>query len=140
MQKNTIEAVRIIKLPRIYDVRGNLTFVQNECQIPFCIRRAYWIYDVPAGEERGGHSHHSMTQLLVAVGGSFNVNVFDGHDWRTYTLNRPFEGLFIPPGIWRTLDNFSSGAVCLSLVSNDYTEDDYIRDFDEFLKQTHSEE
>lgn len=125
---------QLLKLPRIHDPRGNLTLVQGGEGVPFAIRRAYWIYDVPAGEERGGHSHHEMSQLLVAVGGSFNVNVCDGYSWRTFMLNRPFEGLFIPPGIWRTLDNFSSGAVCLSLVSTDYEEADYIRDFEEFKR------
>ena len=124
----------IIQLPKIHDPRGNLTFVQNGKEIPFDLCRAYWIYDVPAGEERGGHSHVAMKQLLVAVGGSFNVNVCDGFNWRTYTLNRPFEGLFIPPGIWRTLDNFSSGAVCLALVSNAYDESDYVREFEEFKR------
>lgn len=126
---------RIVKLPRIHDPRGNLTFVQGGQGVPFQLRRAYWIYDVPAGEERGGHSHRAMWQLLVAVGGSFSVNVCDGYSWRTYMLNRPFEGLLIPPGIWRTLDNFSSGAVCLSLVSTEFEEADYIRDFDEFKRQ-----
>lgn len=132
--RNLIDAVRIITLPRIHDPRGNLTFVESGSQIPFNLSRAYWIYDVPAGAERGGHSHHEMSQLLVAVGGSFNVNVCDGENWRTFTLNRPYEGLFIPPGIWRTIDNFSSGAVCLSLVSTAYEEADYIRDFEEFKK------
>ena len=124
----------ILNLPKIHDPRGNLTFVQSGVQIPFDIRRCYWIYDVPAGEERGGHSHHGMSQLLVAVGGSFDVNLFDGTSWRRFTLNRPFEGLFIPPGIWRTLDNFSSGAVCLSIVSNDYDEADYVREFDDYCR------
>lgn len=123
---------RLINLPRIHDPRGNLTVVQNNEHIPFAIRRAYWIYDVPAGSERGGHSHIDMSQLLVALSGSLNVNLCDGHSWRTFTLNRPFQGLFIPPGIWRTLDNFSSGTVCLSLVSNDFDEADYIYDFDRF--------
>lgn len=132
MEQQDLTRPQIIKLPRIHDPRGNLTFAQNPGALPFNLRRAYWIYDVPAGEERGGHSHLAMSQLLVAVGGSFNVNVCDGFSWRTYTLNRPFEGLFIPPGIWRTLDNFSSGAVCLSLVSTDYDESDYIRDFNRF--------
>lgn len=129
---------RIVKLPRIHDPRGNLTFVQSvgeDCgQIDFDIRRCYWIYDVPAGEERGGHSHHEMSQLLVAVGGSFDVNLSDGFSWRRFTLNRPFEGLLIPPGIWRTLDNFSSGAVCLSIVSTDYNEADYVRDYEEYRR------
>ena len=127
-----LEQPQIIKLPRIHDPRGNLTFAQSPGALPFELKRAYWIYDVPAGEERGGHSHRQMEQLLVAVGGSFNVNVCDGFSWRTFTLNRPFEGLYIPPGIWRTLDNFSSGAVCLSLVSTAYEEADYIREFEEF--------
>ena len=124
----------IVTLPKIHDPRGNLTFVQGGAQVPFGMRRCYWIYDVPAGEERGGHSHHEMSQLLVAVGGSFDVNLFDGFSWRTFTLNRPFEGLFIPPGFWRTLDNFSSGAVCLSIVSTDYSESDYVRDLDEYRR------
>lgn len=125
---------QIIQLPKIHDLRGNLTFVQGGSTVPFELKRAYWIYDVPAGEERGGHSHHEMSQLLVAVGGSFDVNISDGYSWRSFTLNRPFEGLFIPPGIWRTLDNFSSGAVCLSLVSNEFTEDDYVRDYEDFKR------
>lgn len=125
---------QIVQLPKIHDLRGNLTFVQDCEQIPFELHRAYWIYDVPAGEERGGHSHHAMSQLLVAVGGSFNVNICDGFSWRTYTLNRPFEGLFIPPGIWRTLDDFSSGALCLSLVSTPYDESDYVREFEDFKR------
>lgn len=125
---------RIVALPRIHDPRGNLTFAQAGEQVPFGIRRCYWIYDVPAGEERGGHSHHEMSQLLVAVGGSFDVNLHDGFRWRRFTLNRPFEGLYIPPGFWRTLDNFSSGAVCLSIVSTDYCESDYVRDFDEYRR------
>ena len=125
---------QMISLPKIHDPRGNLTFVESEAQVPFSIRRCYWIYDVPAGEERGGHSHHHMSQLLVAVGGSFDVNLFDGFSWKRFTLNRPFEGLYIPPGFWRTLDNFSSGAVCLSIVSTDYDESDYVRDFDEYRR------
>ena len=90
------ETPRIINLPRIHDPRGNLTVVQNNEHIPFAIRRAYWIYDVPAGSERGGHSHFDMSQLLVALSGSLNVNLCDGYSWRTFTLNRPFQGLFIP--------------------------------------------
>ena len=129
-----ISAARIVKLQKITDPRGNLTVVQRGNSLPFDLKRAYWIYDVPAGEERGGHSHLAMHQLLVAVSGSFNVNVCDGDNWRTFTLNRPFEGLLIPPGLWRTLDNFASGSVCLSLVSTDYDESDYIRDFEEFKR------
>ena len=126
----------LISLPRIADPRGSLSVVQGGEVIPFEIKRAYWIYDVPAGGERGGHAHRAMSQLLVAVAGSFNVNLSDGHSWQTYTLNRPFTGLLIPPGIWRTLDNFSSGAVCLSIVSTPYDTADYIYDYDEFQRLT----
>lgn len=133
-ESRLIDAVKIIPLPRIYDPRGNLTFAESDAQLPFKINRAYWIYDVPAGEERGGHSHYEMLQILVAVGGSFNVNVCDGENWRTFTLNRPYEGLFLPPEVWHTLDNFSSGAVCLSLASTLFEEADYIRDFEEFKR------
>ncbi|MCI9286018.1 MAG: WxcM-like domain-containing protein [Muribaculaceae bacterium] len=124
----------IISLPRIYDPRGNLTFVQDGDQVPFHIARCYWTYDVPAGESRGGHSHHKAEELVIATGGSFNVNLFDGETWFTYTLNRPFEGLYIPPGYWRTLDNFSSGSVCMVLTSIPYSEEDYVRDYDEFKR------
>lgn len=125
---------QIIKLPKICDPRGNLTFVQDGDQIPFDIARVFWIFDVPAGDERGGHSHHIEQQLLVATSGSFCVNLTDGFTEQTFMLNRPFEGLYIPPGIWRTMDNFSSGGVCLSIVSTKYDEDDYVREFDRFLQ------
>ena len=124
----------LLKLPRIHDPRGNLTFAQSFAQHPFELRRAYWTYDVPGGEGRGGHSHHEMSQVLVAVSGSFDVEVCDGYSWRTYTLNKPFEGLLLPPGLWSTLVNFSSGAVCLALASTDFAESDYVRDFDEFKR------
>ena len=125
----------IIDLPRIYDPRGNLTFVENgQGLIPFAIERVYWTYDVPAGEQRGGHSHHVGKELLVAISGSFNVNLYDGETTQTFTLNRPFEGLYIPAGYWRTLDNFASGSVCMVLTSTPYSEDDYVRDFEEFEK------
>lgn len=132
MEKN---GPQIITLPKIFDPRGSLTFVEGGRHVPFDIMRAYWIYDVPAGEERGGHSHIDMHQLLIATGGSFDVNVTDGFSERTFTLNRPFEGLYIPPGIWRTITNFASGSVCLSLVNLPYYEEDYIREYDEFLKR-----
>jgi hypothetical protein len=125
---------KIIKLPRITDPRGNLTFAQSSIELPFDLQRAYWIYDVPAGAERGGHSHRQMAQVLVAVAGSFTVNISDGFTWKTFLLNRPFEGLLIPPGYWRTIDDFSSGGVCLSLVSTKFAESDYIREFDEYVK------
>lgn len=123
----------IITLPKICDPRGNLTFVENGRHVPFEIARAYWVYDVPGGEERGGHSHHVAEELIIATGGSFNVNLFNGQETRTYTLNRPFEGLYVPPGYWRTLDNFASGSVCMVLTSTPYDEADYVRDYDEFM-------
>lgn len=123
----------IISLPKICDPRGNLTFAQNGDHLPFDIARAYWTYDVPGGVERGGHSHRISLELIVAVSGSFDVNLFDGHEKVRYTLNRPYLGLLVPPGYWRVLDNFSSGSVCLVLTSTAYSEDDYIRDFDEFM-------
>ncbi len=124
----------IIDLPCIRDPRGNLTFVQNgDSRLPFDIARVYWTYDVPAGEERGSHAHHQGQELIVALSGSFNVELFDGVATRTFTLNRPFQGLYVPPGLWRTLDNFSSGSVCMVLTSVPYDEADYIRDYDEFI-------
>lgn len=125
---------KIIDLPRIYDPRGNLTFVQDYDQLPIKIARVYWTYDVPAGEERGGHAHKESDLYLIATSGSFNVNLYDGEEWRTYTLNRPYKALYIPPGYWHTLDNFASGSVCMVITQSIYTEDDYIRDFDEFKR------
>lgn len=133
--KTSSDKARLITLPRIYDPRGNLTFVENgDGRLPFAIERVYWTYDVPAGEERGGHSHHQGKELLVAISGSFNVNLFDGSEHLTFTLNRPWEGLYIPPGYWRTLDNFASGSVCMVLTSVPYSEVDYVRDYEEFVK------
>lgn len=130
-----VENPRIITLPRIYDPRGSLSFVQNGDEfLPFELKRAYWIYDVPAGEERGAHSHKVSKTLLVAVSGSFCVNLFDGSQWLRFNLSRPFEGLYVPPGYWRVLDNFSSGSVCLALSSTLYSEEDYIRDYDEYMR------
>lgn len=123
----------IIALPRIFDPRGNLTFVENgDGRVPFKIERVYWTYDVPAGEERGGHSHRECDEMLVAVAGSFNVNVYDGTTWQHFTLNRPFEGLYVPARCWRTLDNFSSGSVLLVMSSQPFAESDYIRSFKEY--------
>lgn len=125
---------RIITLPRIYDPRGNLTFAQYGDVVPFDIHRAYWVYDVPAGESRGGHAHLTLRQLVIATSGSFTVTLDNGQETQAYLLNHPWQGLLIEPGIWRTLDDFSSGAVCLVLASDIYKEEDYIREYDEFLK------
>ncbi len=128
---------RIIELPRIYDPRGNLTFVENgDTLLPFNVQRVYWVYDVPAGAKRGAHSHHEGQELIVSISGSFNVNLFNGDEWQRFTLNRPFQGLYVPPGYWRTLDNFSTGSVCMVLTSTPYDEADYVREYDDFLKIT----
>ncbi len=124
---------QIIELPIVHDVRGNLTVVEGGDQVPFSIERIYYLYDVPGGSARGGHGHLKLQQLIIAMSGSFDVSVHDGHTERKFTLNRSYRGLLIPPMSWRTLDNFSSGAVCLVLASRKYEEDDYIRDFSEFI-------
>lgn len=125
---------QLIDLPKIIDPRGNLTVVEGYSSIPFDIRRAYWVYDVPGGESRGGHAHRRLRQLLVAISGSFTVTLDNGHARHSYLLNHPYQGLLIETGIWRTLDDFSSGAVCLVLASEPFAEDDYIRDYSDFLK------
>ncbi len=130
-----IELCKLIDLPKISDPRGNLTFVESGTQIPFDIRRVYYLYDVPAGEARGGHAHRGLHQLIVALSGSFDVLLDDGFVTRRYTLNRPYVGLYICPMIWRELDNFSSGSVCMVLASNLYDEADYFRDYDEYLER-----
>lgn len=128
------ELGRLVSLPKIADPRGNLTFAESINHVPFDIKRVYWTYDVPAGESRGGHAHKNLRQLIIAVSGSFTVNLTDGERRESFLLNRPYVGLLVTPGIWRTLDDFSSGAVCLVLASELYDESDYIRDYDEFLK------
>ncbi len=128
-----LDDCRILQLPKIHDPRGNLTFVEEGEHIPFGIQRVYYLYDVPGGASRGGHAHKALHQLIVAMSGSFDVVLNDGGDERRFHLNRSYFGLYVCPMIWRELDNFSSGAVCMVLASNRYTEDDYFRDYDEFL-------
>ena len=128
------EIGRIINLKKIVDPRGNLTVVEGQADIPFEIRRAYWVYDVPGGECRGGHAHKRCREMLVALSGSFHVTLDDGKHRRRYLLNHPYQGLLIDTGIWRTLDDFSSGSVCLSLASDLFDEEDYIRDYSEFIE------
>ena len=127
------ELGRIIELPTITDPRGNLTVAEAFTNVPFDIRRAYWVYDVPGGESRGGHAHKRLRQLVIAMSGSFTVTLDNGHEQQKYLLNHPWEGLLIETETWRTLDDFSSGAVCLVLASEPFEEDDYIYDYDEFL-------
>lgn len=133
-KKNTVYECTVIELDKHHREEGNITVVENGKTIPFEVRRTYYLYDVPGGEARGGHAHKELSQLVVAAGGSFNVTVDDGNVKRTFSLNRPYQGLYIVPGMWRELDNFSSGSVCLVLASMPYDEVDYIRDYEEFLK------
>ncbi|MCX8062047.1 MAG: FdtA/QdtA family cupin domain-containing protein [Anaerolineales bacterium] len=129
-----IQNCHFIDLPRIQDPRGNLTFIESERHIPFEIKRVYYLYDVPGGAERGGHAHKNLSQLIVAMSGSFDVVLDDGHHRHRFHLNRSYYGLYICPMIWRQLDNFSSGSVCMVLASNYYEEDDYYRDYREYQK------
>jgi hypothetical protein len=124
----------IIELPINHREKGNLTVVENSVHIPFVVKRIYYLYDVPGGESRGGHAHRELRQFIVAASGSFDVVLNDGNIKRIFTLNRPYQGLLVTPGIWRELDNFSSGSVCLVLASHKYTESDYIREYEKFLK------
>lgn len=133
MNNNSVYDCSIIELPKIHNRAGNITPVENLKNVPFDVQRIYYLYDVPGGEDRGGHGHKELRQLLVAGSGSFDVTLFDGVNKRTITLNRPYYALHIVPGIWRELSNFSSGAICLVLASEKYDENDYIRSIDEFV-------
>ncbi|MCD0473289.1 FdtA/QdtA family cupin domain-containing protein [Flavobacterium sp. EDS] len=124
--------IQIISIPKIEERRGNLSVIEHDT-VPFDIKRVYYLYDVPSGAERGGHAHKNLQQFLVALSGSFDVVLNDGRESKNITLNKPFEGLLIKPGIWRELQNFSSGSVCLVVASEVYIETDYIRDFEEFI-------
>ncbi|GAB4564161.1 MAG: FdtA/QdtA family cupin domain-containing protein [Geothermobacteraceae bacterium] len=123
---------RIVDLPKITDPRGNLTFIEGGRHVPFDIRRVYYLYDVPGGGERGGHAHKELHQLIVAMSGSFDVVLDDGFSKQRFHLNRSYYGLYVCPMIWRELDNFSSGSVCMVLASNFYDEADYYRNYQEF--------
>ncbi|HVC89755.1 MAG TPA: FdtA/QdtA family cupin domain-containing protein [Acidobacteriaceae bacterium] len=132
--KQSLDLCKIIDLPKISDPRGNLTFIEGGRHIPFDIQRVYYLYDVPGGAERGGHAHKELHQLIIAMSGSFDVVLDDGNEKRRVHLNRSYNGLYVCPMIWRELDNFSSGSVCMVLASNKYDEADYYRDYAEFLK------
>lgn len=128
-----LDQCKIIQLPKITDPRGNLTFIEGGRHIPFKIERVYYLYDVPGGADRGAHAHKALHQFVVAMSGSFDVVLDDGDRKQRYHLNRSYFGLYICPMMWRYLDNFSSGAVCMVLASAPYDESDYIRNYDEFL-------
>lgn len=125
---------KIIELPRITDPRGNLTVAEANKNIPFDIKRVYWLYDVPGGECRGGHAHKQIKEILIAVSGSFHVTLDNGKEKQTFLLNHPYQGLLIDTKTWRTLDDFSSGAICVVLASDFYDENDYIYDYNDFLQ------
>ena len=129
-----IDICQVIDLPKITDPRGNLTFVESGAQIPFDIQRVYYLYDVPGGAERGGHAHKGLSQLIVAMSGSFDVILNDGRNEKRIHLNRSYQGLYVCPMIWRELDNFSSSSVCMVLASNKYDENDYFREYAEFMR------
>jgi dTDP-4-dehydrorhamnose 3,5-epimerase-like enzyme len=130
----SIDHCRIINLPKIFEPRGNLTFIEGGRHVPFAIRRVYYLYDVPGGSERGGHAHKELHQLIIAMSGSFDVILDDGENTKRVHLNRSYNGLYVCPMIWRELDNFSSGSVCMVLASNYYDEADYYRNYDEFMR------
>ena len=130
----SISKCKIINFPIIHDPRGNLTFIENSRHIPFDIKRIFYLYDVPGGSERAGHANKYIHQVIIAMSGSFDILLDDGYEKKRFHLNRSYYGLYIPPMIWRVIDNFSSGSVCLVLASDFYSEDDYYRNYDDFLK------
>ena len=131
--RRSIDECKITELPRISDPKGNLTFIEGMIHVPFDIQRVYYLYDIPGGEDRGSHAHKKLNQFIVAVSGSFDIELDDGFYKKKLTLNRPYQGLYVCPMIWRVIDNFSSGSVCLVLASDVYSEADYYRSYEKFL-------
>lgn len=134
----TINDVKIIELPKFLDARGNLSFAENYKQIPFEIKRTYWIYDVPGGEDRGGHAFVENQEVIIALSGAFDVIVDDGINQKTIRLDRSYYGLYIPQGLWRTMENFSTNSFALEFGSVSYRKEDYIREYEDFLKLKHN--
>ena len=132
--KFSIDTCQLVWLPKISDPGGNLTFIEGGIHVPFDIQRVYYLYDVPGGAVRGGHAHRGLHQLIIAMSGSFDVVLDDGQDKKRIHLSRSYNGLYVCPMIWRELDNFSSGSVCMVLASNKYDEDDHYRDYAEFMR------
>ncbi|HRS18944.1 MAG TPA: FdtA/QdtA family cupin domain-containing protein [Bacteroidales bacterium] len=130
-----ITECKLIDLPKIQDPRGNLSFIEGGKHIPFAVERTYWIYDVPGGQMRGGHAYTNLHECIIALSGSFDVVINNGKETKTISLNRSYYGLYVPPMIWRSLENFSTNSLCLILSSAPYSEDLYIRNYDDFLKQ-----
>ena len=140
MKRLTVFDCSFLSLEKNHEPEGNLTYVYNNVHVPFEIKRVFYSYDIPGGESRGAHAHRECHQLLIAASGSFEVVLDDGINRRTVMLNRPFYGLYVPPGIWAAEQGFSSGSICLVLASHPYSEEDYIRDYDEFLKFVNSDD
>jgi hypothetical protein len=137
MKNSTNLSCYILNLPVFSAANGAITAINNRKEIPFDVKRVYYLYDIPSGEVRGGHAHKELYQLIVAASGSFEIVIEDGKTKLTHQLNKPYLGLLVKPGIWRELKNFSAGSVCLVLASEIYSEEDYIRDYDEFLVYKH---
>lgn len=131
-----MDSAQILKLPKILDSRGNLSFIEADKHIPFDIVRSYWIYDVPGGEKRGGHAYKNNQEFIVALSGSFDVIINDGNEEKIYTLNRSYYGLYVPKMMWRQMENFSTNSLALILASTDFDSDDYIYNYDEFKKNS----
>ena len=134
MANATLNALKLIDIKKISDPRGNLSVIENQKDIPFDIKRVYYLYDVPGGESRGAHAHKELKQIIIAINGSFVVTLDDGNNKKVITLNRAYQGLYVPAGLWRDLTDFTSGSVCVVLASTPYTAEDYIRNYDEFIK------
>jgi len=134
MNSNSVYDCSIIKLPQVHSTSGNITAIENNKNIPFAVKRIYYLYDIPGGEDRGAHAHKELQQFIIAASGSFDVTLDDGNNKRTISLNHPNRALHLVPGIWRELSNFSSGAICLVLASQKYNMKDYIRDYMEFIE------
>lgn len=132
-KSNRVFDCKIVQFPVIHNRAGNITPVENSIEVPFDIQRVYYLYDVPGGADRGGHAHKHLQQLIIAASGSFDITLDDGEHKKLFSLNRPNIGLFLCPGIWRDISNFSSGAICLVLASLKYTEEDYIRGYEDFI-------
>lgn len=136
----TVEDVKIVELPKFPDARGNLSFVEQNNHIPFEIKRTYWIYDVPGGESRGGHAYKKNQEFIVALSGAFDVIVDDGSNQKKFTLNRSYYGLYIPAGLWREMENFSTNSLALEFGSERYSKEDYIRNYEQFKELKSNEE
>ena len=133
MKKNSVYDCAIIDLPQVHTISGNITAIENNKNIPFAVKRIYYLYDIPGGEDRGAHAHKTLQQFVIAASGSFDIKLDDGMNRRTINLNHPNRALHLIPGIWRELSNFSSGAICLVLASHVYDKKDYIRDYSQYL-------